>query len=158
MFFKTNLMLIYFLLSGILSANLDDGNFIPSIYYKTSTYNKNYSQPTNYNDDKTSHGIGVDLLFKIKSSFGLYLGTSILKPYSSSEQEYALIEFGTRYQNEFVFADLKYFYNEYQYGFYTGGVFFDYIKYGYLNGLGLNLKFNYLEIASRIKLIILFCY
>ena len=143
--FQNQLDADLFSVSGILSANLDDGNFIPSIYYKTSTYNKNYSQPTNYNDDKTSHGIGVDLLFKIKSSFGLYLGTSILKPYNSSEQEYALIEFGSRYQNEFVFADLKYFYNEYNYGFYTDTEFniFDYIKFGYLNGLGLNLKFNY---------------
>lgn len=131
--------------SGILSANLDDGTFIPSIYYKTSTYYKNYSQPMDYNDDRTSYGMGVDLLFKIESNFGLYLGTSILKPYSSSEQEYGLIEFGTKYQNEFVFADLKYFYNEYNYGFYfdTGLDINDYIKFGYLNGLGLNLKFSY---------------
>ena len=131
--------------SGILSANLDDGTFIPSIYYKTSTYYKNYSQPMDYNDDRTSYGMGVDLLFNIESNFGLYLGTSILKPYSSSEQEYGLIEFGTKYQNEFVFADLKYFYNEYNYGFFTdtGLDILDYIRYGYLNGLGLNLKFNY---------------
>lgn len=133
-----------FSLSSILSANLDDGTFIPSIYYKTSTYNKNYSQPMDYNDDKTSHGIGVDLLFKIKSSFGFYFGTSVLKPYNSSN-EYTLIELGTRYQNEFVFADLKYFYNEYNYGFYidTGLDINDYIRFGYLNGLGLNLKFKY---------------
>jgi len=141
--FQNQLDADVFSISGILSANLDDGTFIPSIYYKTSTYNKNYSQPMPYNDDKTSHGIGVDLLFKIKSNFKIYLGTSVLKPYNSSEQEYALVEFGTKYQNEFVFADLKYFYNEYQYGFYPGGVYFDYIKYGNLNGLGLNLKFNY---------------
>jgi len=134
-----------FSVSGILSANLDNGTFIPSIYYKTSAYNKTNSQPTDYYDEKTSHGIGIDLLFKIESNFGLYLGTSILKPYSSSEQEYGLIEFGTKYQNEFVFADLKYFYNEYNDGFYidTGLDILDYIKFGYLNGLGLNLKFNY---------------
>lgn len=141
--FQNQLDTDLFSMSGILSANLDDGNFIPSVYYKTSTYNKNYSQPMAYNDNKTSHGIGVDLLFKIKSSFGLYLGTSVLKPYNSSKQEYALIELGTKYQNKFIFADLKYFYNEYTYGFYTGGVFFDYIKFGNLNGLGLNLKFKY---------------
>jgi len=128
-----------FSLTGIISANLDDGTFIPSIYYKTSTYKKHYSQPMAYNDDKTSHGIGVDLLFKINSSFGFYLGTSVLKPYNSSK-EYTLIELGTRYQNEFVFADLKYFYNEYNYYFYidTGIDNNDYI-----NALGLNLKFNY---------------
>lgn len=131
-----------FSVSGILSANLDDGTFIPSIYYKTSAYNKNFSQPMAYNDDKTNHGIGVDLLFKIKSSFGFYFGTSVLKPYNSSK-EYTLIELGTRYQNESIFADLKYFYNEYSRGFYTGGNFFDYIKFGNLNGLGLNLKFKY---------------
>ena len=144
-FFQKQLDADLFSASGILSANLDDGTFIPSIYYKTSAYYKNYSQPTDYYDEKTSHGIGVDLLFKIKSSFGLYLGTSVLKPYNSSEQKYALIELGTKYQNEFVFADLKYFYNEYNYGFYTdtGLDILDYIRFGYLNGLGLNLKLNY---------------
>jgi hypothetical protein len=141
--FQNQLDADLFSVSGILSANLDDGTFIPSIYYKTSTYNKNYSQPMDYNDDGTSYGIGVDLLFKIESNFGLYLGTSILKPYSLSEQEYALIEFGTKYQDEIVFADLKYFYNQYSYGLYTGGVFYEYIKFGDVNGLGLNLKFNY---------------
>lgn len=143
--FQNQLDADLFSIAGILSANLDDGTFIPSIYYKTSTYNKNYLQPMDYNDDRTSYGIGVDLLFKIESNFGLYLGTSILKPYSLSEQEYGLIEFGTRYQNEFVFADLKYFYNEYNYGFYidTGLDINDYIRFGYLNGLGINLKFNY---------------
>ncbi|HCY76586.1 MAG TPA: hypothetical protein DHV28_11760 [Ignavibacteriales bacterium] len=132
-----------FAVSGILSANLDDGTFIPSVYYKRSSYNENYSQPAIYNTDEISHGVGIDLLFKIKQGIGLYLGTSVLKPNNSSDHGYSFIEFGARYQNEFVFTDIKYFYNEYSSGFYTGGVFFDYVKYGYLNGLGLNLKFNY---------------
>ncbi len=132
-----------FSLTSILSANLDDGTFIPSIYYKTSSYRKNYSQPAPFKEGNNSHVIGVDLLFKIKSGLGIYVGTSVLNPNNSSEQEYALIEIGTKYQDEFVFADIKYFYNEYTYGFYTGGVFFDYIRYGNLNGLGLNLKLNY---------------
>jgi hypothetical protein len=128
-----------FSVSGILSANLDDGSFIPSIYYKTSSFKKNYSQPGFFKDESNSQGIGVDLLFKIKSSLGVYFGTSILKPNNS---EYALIEIGVKYQNEFVFADIKYFYNEYNYGFFTGGEILDYIRFGYLNGLGLNLKFT----------------
>lgn len=131
-----------FSVSGILSANLDDGTFTPSFYYKTSSIKKNHSYPSVYYEDANSHGIGVDLLFKIKSSLWFYLGTSVLKTYNSSENEYALIQIGTKYQNEFVAADLKYIYNEYNYGFFTGGVFFNYIKFGYLNGLGLNLKFN----------------
>lgn len=132
-----------FSVSGILSANLDDGTFIPSIFYKTSSNKKNYLLPAPYNDNNYSQGFGVDLLFKIKSNLDIYIGTSLLKPYNSSEHEDALIELGAKYQNEFVFADLKYFYNEYSYGFYTGGYFFDYIRFGYLNGLGLTLKFNY---------------
>jgi len=131
-----------FSVSGILSANLDDDTLIPSVYFKTSTYKKNYSQPMVYGDDSNSQGIGIDLLFKIKSNFRLYFGTSVFKPYNLNEFKDALIEFGARYQNEFVFADLKYFYNEYDYGFYTGGVFYNYIKFGYLNGFGLNLKLN----------------
>jgi hypothetical protein len=132
-----------FAVSGILSANLDDSTFIPSIYYKTSSYKKNYSQPALYEDDNNSQGVGVDLLFKIKSILGIYIGTSVFKPDNSSKYEYAQMELGAKYQNKFVFADLKYFYNEYTYGFYTGGVFSDYLKFGYLNGMGLNLNFNY---------------
>ncbi|RPI63973.1 MAG: hypothetical protein EHM44_04070, partial [Ignavibacteriales bacterium] len=132
-----------FSVSGVLSANVNNGAFIPSIFYKASSSKKNYLQPFAYNDDNNSQGIGIDLLVKIKPNYGFYVGTSALKPYNRSEFEYALIELGTKYQNEFVFADLKYFYNEYSYGFYTGGNFFDYIKFGNLNGLGLNLKFNY---------------
>lgn len=141
--FQNQLDADLFSISGILSANLDDGTFIPSIYYKTSTIKKNYTQPFAYNDDNSSQGIGIDLLVKIKSNFGFYVGTSALKPYNRSEFEYALIEVGAKYQSEFVFADLKYFYNQYNYGLYTGGVFYEYIKIGDLNGLGLNLKFKY---------------
>ena len=134
----------FFSASGILSANLNNGTFIPSIYYKISTDKKNYSQPNAYNNIYNHQGFGIDLLFKIKSSFAFYLGTSVLKPYMSSV-DYALIELGTKYQNEFVFADLKYFYNEYNFGFYndTGLESNDWIVFGHLNGLGLNLKFNY---------------
>ncbi|HEX9251870.1 MAG TPA: putative porin, partial [Ignavibacteriaceae bacterium] len=134
-----------FSVSGILSANLDDDTFIPSVFYKTSSYKKEYSQPADFNSSNNGQGVGVDLLFKIKQSFGLYLGTSILKSYNSSKYEYALIELGMKYQDEFVFADLKYFYNEYDYGFYTdtGLDILNYIRFGYVNGLGLNLKFNY---------------
>ncbi len=131
-----------FSVSGILSANLDDSTFIPSVYYKTSSYSQNYLQPAPYSYDNYSQGIGVDLLFKIKSSLDIYLGTSVFKPYNSGGQDYSLIELGAKYQNKFMSADLKYFYNEYNYGFYTGGDFFDYIKIGYVNGLGLNLNFN----------------
>ena len=132
-----------FSVSGILSANLDDGRFIPSIYYKTSSYKKNYSQPFAYNDDNNSQGIGMDLLVKIKPNFSFYFGTAALKRYSLSEYKFSLIELGTKYQNEFLSTDLKYFYNQYNYGLYTGGVFFEYIKFGDVNGLSLNLKFKY---------------
>ena len=132
-----------FSVSGILSVNLNDGVFIPSIYYKTSSYKLNYSQPFAYNEDNSSQGIGIDLLVKIKSNFSFYVGTSALKPYNRSEFKYALIELGAKYQNEFVSADLKYFYNQYNYGLYTGGIFFEYIKFGDVDGLGLNLKFKY---------------
>ncbi len=132
-----------FSVSGILSANLDDGRFIPSIYYKTSSYKKNYSQPFAYDDDNNNQGIGMDLLVKIKPNFSFYFGTAALKRYSSSEYKFSLIELGTKYQNEFLSTDLKYFYNQYNYGLYTGGVFFEYIKFGDVNGLSLNLKFKY---------------
>jgi len=136
-----------FSVSGVLSANVNNGAFIPSIFYKASSSKKNHLQPFAYNDDNNSQGIGIDLLVKIKSNFGFYVGTSALKPYNRSEFEYALIELGAKYQNEIVFADLKYFYNQYNYYvLYTGGVFFEYAKFGDVNGLGLNLKFKYWEL------------
>ena len=135
-----------FSVSGILSANVSDGTFIPSVYFKTSSYNISITQPVADENNNSSQGTGIDLLLNIKPNFGFYVGASVVKHYYSvkvDNSDYALIELGAKYQNEFMSADLKYFINNYKHGFYNNGNIYDYINYGDVNGLGLNLKFNY---------------
>lgn len=132
--------------SGILSANVSDGVFIPSVYYKTSSYNTSISQPVADEENTSSQGIGIDLLLNIEPNFSFYLGASSLKPYysyNSDNSEYGLIEFGAKYHNKFMSADLKYIINNYKLGFYNNGNVFNYINYGDISGIGLNIKFIY---------------
>lgn len=132
-----------FSIGFILSANLNDGMFVPSIYYKLSSYNLNFSQPFAREEKYSSQGAGLDLTFKTNFNIDFYAGASIFKPYKENEFKYSLVELGIRYKNDFILAGLKYFINEYSYGFYTGGVFFDYINYGDLSGAGVDLKLTY---------------
>lgn len=129
--------------SGILSANFGDGRFIPTIFYKISSIGQN---PGNIkpveSDNHKSSGFGVDITFKAAENLNFYFGYSVFNTYFFDKNS-LLLEAGTKYKSDFFMADIKYFVNQYSYGFYTGGIFFDYIRYGYLNGLGLNLKFNY---------------
>ncbi|MBP9580730.1 MAG: TonB-dependent receptor plug domain-containing protein [Ignavibacterium sp.] len=134
-----------FSVSGIVSANINDSTFIPSVFYKTSSLSRtsNSQWQNTLVEDFSSSGLGVDVLILFKSKLGFYFGSSIFQLSNLSDSKYAQIELGAKYSNEFLSADVKYFINEYSYDFYTGGVFFDYIKYGNLKGLGLNLTFNY---------------
>jgi outer membrane receptor protein involved in Fe transport len=135
-----------FSVSGIISANVDQGTFIPSVYYKTSSYNTSISQPIANEENNHSQGVGLDLLLNLKPNFSFYGGASVVKQYYSVKVEnsdYLLIELGANYQNEFVCADLKYFINNYKLGFYNNGNFFSYINYGDVSGIGLDLNFKY---------------
>ncbi|MEO8230776.1 MAG: hypothetical protein ABI638_00720, partial [Ignavibacteriota bacterium] len=132
-----------FSISGIFSANINDSTIIPSVFYKTSSLNRNSSSQFQNNSVESfnSNGVGFDLLILLKPNLGFYFGSSMHKLYSSGDSKYAQIELGVKYSNEFLTADLKYLYNESSSGFFTD--FFDYLKYGNLKGLGLNLSFNY---------------
>ncbi len=129
--------------AGILSADLSDSKFVPSVFYKYSSIN---GTPLNIradlNNNNKSYGFGFDLTYRIINNLNLYAGYSVFKKYFSDNGN-LLMEIGANYKSDFLTADLKYFVNQYNYGFYTGGVFFDYISFGNVNGIGLNLKFNY---------------
>jgi outer membrane cobalamin receptor len=109
--------------------------FIPSIFYKTSTLNRS-SSIGEYSGDFPSSGWGFDFLFKLKSNVGFYAGTSVFGGYLRSE-------LGTNYKSDFIIIDLRYFINDYTNTFYTGGIFFNQITFGKVNGLGVNVNFNY---------------
>ena len=140
-----------FSVSGAISIAVNDSTFIPSIFYKTSSLKRssNIEHAANSPGNFNSSGIGIDLLLIIKSNLGFYLGASVSNPYNTSDSKYSQLELGAKYNNDFVKADLKYFVNENSYGFYTGGVFFDYVKLGNLKGFGLNLSANYWKLLLQ---------
>lgn len=46
-------------------------------------------------------------------------------------------------RNNFLRADLKYFINDYSNDIYSGGIFFSYVSFGKVKGLGVKLETNY---------------
>ncbi|MDY0082311.1 MAG: TonB-dependent receptor [Ignavibacteriaceae bacterium] len=129
--------------SVILTANVDS-NFIPSLFYKISKTNSDYSQfNRQFNMDYTSNGLGLDVLIKVKEYISCYIGASFLKPNNNSSTGYSFIEAGLKYSSDIFAADVKYFLNEFEYKSYP--VFnLNYISwFGNLNGFSGNVKFNY---------------
>lgn len=130
--------------AGILSANVGDGRFVPSLFYKLSSIKGNPANlESELSEDSKSSGVGVDLTFRAMDDLNFYFGYSVIGKYFSDNSNKLLFEVGAKYQSDFLTADLKYFINNYNYGFYTGGVFYRYIEFGDVNGVGLNFKLNY---------------
>lgn len=101
--------------SVIISADVDS-SFIPSLFYKISKDASDYTLfDHNWNDEQTSQGAGLDILFKVKPSLGFYLGVSALKPNGSSTLAYSFIEIGAKYYSTFIDLELKYYLNEFTY-------------------------------------------
>ena len=132
-----------FSISGIVSAYFNDSTIIPSVFYKTT--NSNFEQSQYFPDiiDRSSQGLGLDIIFKPKPFLDFYVGASFFKPKISTSNEYSFVELGTKFQTDFLLFDLKYFMNDYSYGFYTGGMFFNYYQFGKLTGIGATIKLNY---------------
>ena len=130
--------------SFVVSAYLDDSTFIPSIFYKISKSNSDYMMFNHtWGDEQTSQGVGMDILFRIKSSLGFYIGTSVLKPNSSSSTGYSLIEIGAKFYADIIALDFKLFLNEFTYSNYNR---FDvgYTRtFGNLNGFSASVKVEY---------------
>jgi hypothetical protein len=132
-----------FSLAGILSADIGDSKFIPSIFYKFSSINGNrINTGTGSNIDDKSSGLGLDLSFKAMEDLKFYFGYSIFSDYASANNS-PLMEIGTKFHLDFLDADLRYFMNDYQYKIYFEEPIKQSFRFGNVNGLGLNLKFNY---------------
>jgi hypothetical protein len=132
-----------FSLAGILSADIGNSNFIPSIFYKFSSINGNRIDiVSGSNLDDKSSGLGFDLSFKAMESLKFYLGYSVFSDYTSNNNS-PLMEIGTKFHSDFLDVDFRYFMNDYQYTTYIEGSIKKYFKFGNVNGVGLNLKFNY---------------
>ena len=124
-----------FSLSGIVSAYIYDSTFIPSVFFKTSEFNR--SEMLNIKDvDFSRTGYGYDLTIKLNTNINFYAGASVFDGNLFNE-------LGAKYNNDFLKADLKYFSTNYSYGYYTGGMFFNYYQFGKVSGLGINLKLNH---------------
>ena len=124
-----------FSLSGIVSAYIYDSTFIPSVFFKTSEFNR--SEMLNIKDvDFSRTGYRYDLTIKLNTNINFYAGASVFDGNLFNE-------LGAKYNNDFLKADLKYFSTNYSYGYYTGGMFFNYYQFGKVSGLGINLKLNH---------------
>lgn len=124
-----------FSLSGIVSTYIYDSTFIPSVFFKTSEFNR--SETLNIKDvDFSRTGYGYDFTIKLNTNINFYAGASVFDGNLFNE-------LGAKYNNDFLKADLKYFSTDYSYGYYTGGMFFNYYQFGKVSGLGINLKLNH---------------
>ncbi|MFZ1280708.1 MAG: TonB-dependent receptor plug domain-containing protein, partial [Ignavibacteriaceae bacterium] len=124
-----------FSLSGIVSTYIYDSTFIPSVFFKTSEFNR--SETLNIKDvDFSRTGYGFDFTIKLNTNINFYAGASVFDGNLFNE-------LGAKYNNDFLKADLKYFSTDYSYGYYTGGMFFNYYQFGKVSGLGINLKLTH---------------
>ncbi|MCZ7609869.1 MAG: TonB-dependent receptor [Ignavibacterium sp.] len=129
--------------SVVLSANIDS-LFIPSVFYKISKSNSGYSgfnRPGSI--EKTSNGIGIDVLFNLRKSIACYIGASYLKPDNTSPAGVSFIEAGLKYYSDLFTGDVKYFFNEFTYQNYPRYGANYIFSFGNLNGFSGSIKLNY---------------
>lgn len=131
--------------AAILSTTIGNGLLKPSLFYKISSVSNNPGRVIFENNNNASTGLGFDLSLRANDNFDLYFGSSVFKRYYSDKNN-LLLEAGIKFTSDILFANLSYFKNQYTYGFYTVGNFFDYIQFGDVNGLGLNLKLDLCKI------------
>lgn len=129
--------------SLIISANIDSA-FMPSLFYKITKSNAEYTIFDRVgNEELISSGVGLDILFKVKSSIDLYIGASTLNPNSSSSSGYSFIEIGAKYYLDFINLDIKYFLNEFTYRNYNRFNFGYFQSFGNLDGYSASVKIGY---------------
>jgi len=120
---------------GILTFNTFNEGFKFSLFGKYG-----YDDRIDYNQNL----IGLDLLYSLPLKLSLYAGYS-LRNQSSILEDVSSIEAGLRYNNPYLFFNLKYFYNEYfNYLQWSGGpeAIFNYSPEK-VSGLGLNFNYKY---------------
>ena len=102
-----------FSIASIISFNLLNNIIIPSVYSKYLKVDNNddfvlWGVPSNYNDQESFSGFGGDLAFRIHDELSTYIGYSKYNQFSDSS-DVESIEFGARYRNDGLYADVKYF-------------------------------------------------
>lgn len=128
--------------AAIISTKIGNDLITPSVFYKFSSVTK-YPGRIIIEDSSSnvSTGLGFDVSIKANNYFDFYFGSSVFKSYYSDKNN-LLLEAGVKFTSDIFTANLRYFKNQYTYEAYTGGNFFDYIQFGDVNGLGLNLKLD----------------
>lgn len=132
--------------SIILSADLLNNQFIPTIYYKYSKSDFSYLN----SEDRSLNGFGADIKLAINNLSSLYAGYSQTEQIISSSDNVETFEAGIKYSRNNLFLNLKYFTRS---GLYLPNVFVSpfepnphYILVGNLSGLGLNLNYYFWKI------------
>lgn len=133
-----------FSFSAFLSSSFGNGKFVPSVFYKLSTIDFDSDLPNvNYVNGGTSSGVGVDLTIRALDNLDFYFGYSVIDRDDLTNTTNYLLEASAKFHDQEFSTEVKYFINNYSYRFYTGGIFFDYIQFGDLSGLGINLKYSF---------------
>ena len=134
-----------FSVSGELSALINNGSIIPSVFYKASSIKRDVIDPLSQSPEGNylEHGIGLDISVKTAQHLDLYFGASAFDKYLQSKFNNTFIEAGGKYSGDLLSVVLRYFINNYNYNIYTGGVFYNQISFGKLSGIGFNLKLNF---------------
>ena len=94
----------YFSVGTIVSANLADGLFIPSVFYKHS--NRSIISDK-LNQDKNGSGIGIDFVAKPLTFLSFYAGYSINDQFETTDSK--SFEIGSKFDNGMLLADVKFF-------------------------------------------------
>jgi len=139
-----------------LSLHLLNDKLVPSVFYKYVNQSRYFNQIGDDNStvlsDETERlsGIGTDLKFTVKNGMSFYAGASIFQhaEFLSNEnsEDTKTFEFGGKYFNSNLFADIKYFKR-------SGSAAIPHynsqdlpIVFGNLSGIGLRLNVNYWKI------------
>jgi len=132
--------------SIILAADFLNNQFIPSVYYKYSSFTFVNLEP----ETRSLNGFGVDLKLAINNSSSLYAGYSQTEQILSSGDNVETFETGINYSKNSLFVNLKYFTRS---GIYLPTFFISpydqnphYFLTGNLSGVGLNLNYYFWKI------------
>jgi len=139
-----------------LSLHLLNDKLVPSVFYKYINQSRYFKEVGDHNitllTDKTEglSGIGADLNFIVNNGMSFYGGASIFQHaeflLSENSEDTKTFEFGGKYFDSNVFADLKYFKRSGSAAIPHYNYQYPPIVYGNLSGIGLNLNVNYWKI------------
>ncbi len=133
-----------FSVAGNISLKLFDGNLVPSVFGKLSSYYNKWvwnSSIRDFSDNPLS--FGFDLRYMPVDFFELYFGYSSSNFYSNSNVSDNPLEIGGKFNSEFIKASIRYFRNDHKTMNHDFASYSSTKDFGNLSGIGLNLDLKY---------------